>query len=170
VHEPYLSFLTEQKKAAPYIVFYFLEAGKESGFVAVGSSRSVGARRGVPSVVLPAIASAEAFFVSSLGPHTPLPALSCCPPVRGSSALHRLPPLPITRKCCSYVRDSLQPGAGIRVCSSTSVPGLGIGNCELLSTFLPLGQVLLLKALRNWLQRPKEDLVQHTLNLQKEFH
>lgn len=130
-----------RKKPAPYILFYFLEAGKESGFVAVGLSRSVGARRGVPYVVLPGIASTEAFFISYLGTHGPPSASSCCPPVVCSSSLHQLS-VTCKRRRFSYIGDSLEPRAGIGVCSSASVAGLGIVNFELLSTFLSVGRVI----------------------------
>lgn len=157
VHEPYLSFLIEQKKTAPCILFYFLEAGKERSFAAVGLSRSIGARQGVPYVVLPDLASTEAFFISYLGTHAPLSASSSCPPVLCSSSLRQLPPPSIT---CEHGRfanigDSLEPGAGINVYSLTSVPGLRIVNFELLSTFSPLGQAISLKTLRNWLRMLK---------------
>lgn len=88
-HEPYLSFLVEQKKKNQLPILYFisLRQGRRAVLLPLAC---LGALEPVPYVVLPNIASTEAFSISGLGRRTPLPASPCCPPVVCSSLLHQL--------------------------------------------------------------------------------
>lgn len=58
-----ISISSLSSKTAPNVLFYFLEAEKESSLVAVGLPQSTGARQGIPYVVLPNAAISEAFLL-----------------------------------------------------------------------------------------------------------
>lgn len=127
-----VSSLSRKKKCSS-LYFILFPCGGEGEQLCCGWS--VGAGRGVPYVVLPDIASTQAFFPFMSGhthatvallllrPHcallwaAPAPTALCHPQTRRSSC----------------IGDSLDPSAGVGVYPLASVPGLGIVNCSQLS-------------------------------------